>query len=78
MSRNPRSLFFSLLVFTVLCFALAGLIGQHNDGPWGDLPEWLGTASWIGFNVGALATLVAGIYWATRSMRARGGATGTE
>jgi hypothetical protein len=78
MTRNPRTLFLSVLVFTVLCFVLAGMIGQHNDGPWGDLPEWLGTASWIGFNIGVLATVVAGIYWATRSRRTRGSAAGTE
>jgi len=58
--------------------ALAGLIGQHNDGPWGGLPEWLGSASWFGFLIGVLATIVTGIYWAAQSMRARGGATGTE
>jgi hypothetical protein len=78
MSRNPRTLFLSLLVFTVLCFVLAGLIGQHNDGPWGDLPEWLGTASWIGFNLGVLATVVAGIYWLIQSRRSGRSAAGAE
>ena len=78
MFRSPRNLFLSLLVFTILCFVLAGLIGQHNDGPWGGLPEWLGSASWFGFLLGVLATVIAGIYWATRSMRSRGGATDTE
>jgi hypothetical protein len=28
--------------------------------------------------LGVLATVVAGIYWITQSMRSRGGATGTE
>ena len=78
MTRSPRNIFLAVLVFTVLCFALAGLIGQHNDGPWGGLPEWLGSASWFGFLLGVLAIIVTGIYWAAQSMRSRGSATGTE
>jgi drug/metabolite transporter (DMT)-like permease len=78
MFRSPRNLFLALLVFTVLCFVLAGLIGQHNDGPWGGLPEWLGSASWFGFLLGLLATVIAGIYWLAQSVRARGRAAGTE
>jgi hypothetical protein len=66
------------LVFTVLCFALAGLIGQHNDGPWGGLPEWLGSASWGGFLIGLLATVLLGIYWLVQSLRTRGSAAGTD
>ena len=76
--RSPRNLFLSLLVFTAVCFTLAGLIGQHNDGPWGDLPEWLGSASWFGFMLGVLATVIAGISWLAQSMRSRGRATGAE
>ena len=78
MARNPKNVFLALVAFTVVCFALAGLIGQHNDGPWGDLPEWLGTASWAGFLIGLLATVLMGIYWLVQSMRSRGGATDTE
>jgi hypothetical protein len=78
MTRSPRNIFLAVLVFTVLCFTLAGLIGQHNDGPWGGLPEWLGSASWGGFLIGVLATIITGIYWAAQSIRSRGGATGTE
>jgi ABC-type branched-subunit amino acid transport system permease subunit len=75
MLRSPRNVFFTVLAFTIVCFALSGLIGQHNDGPWGGLPEWLGSASWFGFLLGLLATILTGIYLLVRSMRGRGRAT---
>lgn len=75
MFRTPRSVFLSLITWTIVCFALAGLIGQHNDGPWGGLPEWLGSAAWFGFLIGLLATAVTGIYWAVRHSGARHRAT---
>ena len=71
MARSPKNIFLSVLVFTILCFALAGMIGQHNDGPWGGLPEWLGSASWFGFLLGVLATVVSGIYWAVSGVSRR-------
>ena len=62
MMRNPRNVFLALVAFTIVCFALAGLIGQHNDGPWGGLPEWLGSASWAGFLLGLLGVILSGAY----------------
>ena len=53
-----NALFLALVAFTIVCFGLAGLIGQHNDGPWGGLPEWLGSASWFGFLLGLLGVVV--------------------
>jgi hypothetical protein len=69
--RSPRGIFLTLLVITVVCFALAGMIGQHNDGPWGDLPEWLGSVSWFGFLIGLLGVIVSGIYLLVRTMGRR-------
>lgn len=43
---------------TAVCFVIAGLIGQHNDGPLGGLPEWLGAVTWFGGLLGALMTAV--------------------
>ena len=43
---------------TAVSFLIAGLIGQHNDGPLGDLPEWLGAVTWFGGLLGALMTAV--------------------
>lgn len=36
-----RAVLSVLAVMAVLLF-VGGMIGQHNDGPWGGLPEWLG------------------------------------
>ena len=59
--RSSTKLFVTVAIITVVCFVLAGLIGQHNDGPWGDLPEWLGSVSWFGFLLGAVLTIITGI-----------------
>jgi hypothetical protein len=57
---------------TTVCFALAGLIGQDNDGPLGGLPEWLGAVTWFGFLIGLLLTVVLGVVWlGTRMARGR-------
>ena len=76
MFRSPKTMFLTALVVTVLCMLIAGMIGQHNDGPWGGLPEWLGAVTWFGFLIGLLVTVVLGIYWAAQSMRSRGNAAG--
>lgn len=73
--RNPTKLFVTISIITVLCFLLAALIGQHNDGPWGDLPEWLGAVGWFGFLIGAVLTVVSGIY---ALMQLRGTSSATE
>jgi drug/metabolite transporter (DMT)-like permease len=74
-TRSPRNIFLTFLGFTIVCFVLSGLIGQHNDGPWGGLPEWLGSASWFGFMLGLLATVLSGVYLLVRRMRGEGSAT---
>jgi hypothetical protein len=71
MMRNPRNVFLALVAFTIVCFALAGLIGQHNDGPWGGLPEWLGSASWFGFLLGLLGVILSGAYLLVTSLGRR-------
>ena len=43
---------------TAVCFVIAGLIGQHNDGPLGGLPEWMGALTWFGGLIGLLITVV--------------------
>jgi len=47
------------------------MIGQHNDGPWGGLPEWLSAASWFGFLCTALVLLVLSAYLAAANVRFR-------
>lgn len=45
-TRHPyRAVGAVLTIFAAAVF-LSGMIGQFNDGPWGELPAWLGTASY--------------------------------
>jgi len=60
-------------VFAVMAALLfvSEMIGQHNDGPWGGLPEWLSAASWFGFLCTALVLLVLSAYLAAANVRFR-------
>ena len=48
-------------VIFVITFALAALIGQHNDGPLGDLPEWLGSTAYFLWLLSALLLVLLGL-----------------
>ena len=76
MSR-PKTLFLSILAFTVVCFVLAGMVGQHQDGWVNGMPQWIGDTAWAGFMLGLLATVLSGIYLLVRNLRGHGGATTT-
>lgn len=49
----------------------AGLIGQHNDGPWGGLPEWLGAATYFTFLASVLVILGLSAYLAVAHLQWR-------
>ena len=46
---HPYRAVFSVLGVMLVCLFVAAMIGQHNDGPWGGLPEWLAAVTWFGF-----------------------------
>ncbi len=57
-TRHPyRAVGAALAVFVAASF-LGLMIGQFNDGPWGGLPAWLGTASYAVSMVSALCLVV--------------------
>ena len=60
-------------VFAAALF-LAGMIGQFNDGPWGGLPAWLGTAAYATWMVSAIVLLGLLAYLPVAKRRARRGA----
>lgn len=46
-------------IVTVVCFLVAGAVGQDQDGWAGNaLPQWLGNIAWFAFLLGLLITLV--------------------
>jgi hypothetical protein len=59
-------------VVTVICFLVAGAVGQDQDGWAGDaLPQWLGNVAWFGLLVGIVVTVVLGVLLLVTRLRGR-------
>jgi hypothetical protein len=56
-----------LAIFTLVCFAIAGIVGNHHHG----LRQVVADISWNGFLLGLLLTIVASVVVIVRSTRAR-------
>ncbi len=64
-------------VVTVICFLVAGAVGQDQDGWLGDaLPQWLGILTWAGFLLGLLVTVLFGVALLVRRITGRRTAAG--
>ena len=63
---NRRALI-GLAIFTLACFTVAGIVGNHHHG----LRQAVGDVAWNGFLLGLLLTLVASVVVIVRSTRAR-------
>lgn len=70
-TRHPYRAVGVVLAVMAVSALVAGMIGQHNDGPWGALPEWLGAVSWFTFLGSVLAILVLSAYLAYANVRYR-------
>lgn len=70
-TRRLRDAAIATGIVFVISFALAALIGQHNDGPLGDLPEWLGSAAYFIWLASALVLILLGL--AAVALRVRRG-----
>lgn len=75
MIRNPKKLFLSLLAFDVVCFLVAGMVGQHEDGWVDGTPQWLGDIAWFGLLAGVLVTALVGVWLLVSTVRGHGSAT---
>lgn len=71
LKAHPFRALLAVAAFGAVCLFVAGMIGQHNDGPWGGLPEWLGAVTWFGFLLSVPALLLLGSYLAFATLRAR-------
>ena len=81
-TAHPYRAVAAVLTVMVVTGFTAGMIGQDGDGPWGGLPDWLGTATYTVFMLSALAMvllsvflLVAHLRWRARSGAGRHAAT---
>ena len=72
---HPYRALLSVVVFGGVCLFVAGMIGQHNDGPWGGLPEWLGAFTWFGFLLSIPVLLVLAVYLGVAKLLERKGGT---
>lgn len=70
-ARHPyRAVGAVLAVFTAAAF-LSAMIGQFNDGPWGELPAWLGAASYATALLSILTVLVLAAFLGVAHLRHR-------
>ncbi|HEY7077332.1 MAG TPA: hypothetical protein VH418_18275 [Solirubrobacteraceae bacterium] len=53
----------ALAIFTLVCFALAGALGNHHHG----LRQVVADVSWIGFLLGLVLLVVASVFVLVRS-----------
>ena len=68
---TPRRLAGTVLGVLVVSLFLSAMIGQHNDGPWGALPAWLGAVSWFTFLASAVVLLALVVAFAAATLRSR-------
>jgi branched-subunit amino acid permease len=61
-----RKAIVGLAIFTVVCFALAGAMGNHHHG----LRQAIGDISWTGMLIGLLLLIVACVVVIARGSRA--------
>ena len=70
-TRHPYRAVGAVLAVMALSAFIAGMIGQYNDGPWGQLPPWLGAASYFTFLGSVLAVVLLSLYLAVANLRYR-------
>ena len=68
-ARHPYRAVGVVLAVMAVCLFVAGMVGQHNDGPWGGLPEWVGAVGWFGFLLSVPVLLVLSAYLLAAHLR---------
>lgn len=70
-ARHPYRAVGAVLAVLLPSLFLTAMIGQHNDGPWGGLPPWLGAASYVTWLTASVVLVVLSTYLGVASMRYR-------
>lgn len=69
--RHPYHAVGAVLAVFLSTFLLAGLIGQHGDGPLGGLPDWIGAAAYGTWFVSMVALVFLSVYLGVAHLRWR-------
>ena len=69
--EHPYRAVLTVLAIMVVTGGTAGMIGQHNEGPWGGLPEWFAAVMWFGFLGASLVMVVLTVYLLVANLRWR-------
>ena len=70
-AHRPYRAVGTVVAVLAVCVFVSGMIGQSNDGPWGGLPSWLGSATWFGALGAGLVLLLLLAHLAVSSLRSR-------
>ncbi len=70
-TRHPYRAVGAVLAVLLPAMLLAGLIGQHGDGPLGGLPDWLGTAAYTTFMTAAGVLVALSLFLSVANLRYR-------
>jgi hypothetical protein len=69
--RHPYRAVGVVLAVFLPSLLVAAMIGQHNDGPWGGLPEWLGRTAYATWFISGLVLVALSIYLGIANLRYR-------
>ena len=69
--RHPYRAVGAVLAVMALTMLVAGMVGQRGDGPWGDLPDWVGPVSWFSFLGSRVVLLALCVSLAVANLRCR-------
>lgn len=69
--RYPYRAVGAVLAVMAVTMLFAGMVGQHGDGPWGGLPDWVGPVAWFSFLGSSVVMLALTAYLAAANLRYR-------
>ena len=69
--RHPYRAVGVVLAVFLPSLLVAGMVGQYGDGPWGGLPEWVGTVAYVTWYVSALVLVALSVYLGVANLRYR-------
>ena len=70
-TRHPYRAVGVVLAVFLSALLVAGMVGQRNDGPWGDLPEAVGSTAYAIWFVSGIVLVVLAVYLVVANLRSR-------
>jgi fructose-specific phosphotransferase system IIC component len=69
--RRPYRAVGAVLAVMALTLLVAAMVGQHGEGPWGGLPDWVGPVSWFSFLGSSVVMLALSAFLVVANLRHR-------